>query len=593
MDDYRTTINAVKLKNMQAIKWVILFLILSGLISFASGSELSQLQWTQGVSGKLQRGEVISYNVYSVEAVDFPMPVRSDKYKAVPEEPVQPFVGLNILKNGSIIGTVVLGSGESYITPDSELQVTVTELPSPSAAEWLYESYSPWATIELDPRGTPNINVLIDTNNDNYISLSDTDIVATVQLENTGSADAINVDINVATELPLTRGSLKYHYDTIKKGDSIAETITFRPPYVLEQKEYYISANVSWYDVKEIFYTEKYQKNVTIAPEPKITSLSISKSVDNKIYLGDNAMVSISLKNHRKDDLNNISVTDSLPYGFKLIGNTTLQWIANIPAGGDWDIHYLMKPQESNIEGVELPSAVAEFTINKENYSIQSNQPQIKVYGPNIVLTKQADVSEMNPDETVTVTVVAENTGNTPTEVLIKDALPENAIIVSGNTTYETFLESNKKVSFNYSIRIDSSQPIRLPPATANYFELGNTGGQISTVSQEFIIGNQKVPEEILSEPTPEETTPEPTYEPKSEPTSEINVTVPAINESSGNSTSSNNNEQEINDILNFLFGCDTNSSFVSPKIEKIFASEPDNQSKICIEWTKTISEQQ
>ncbi|MCZ7394047.1 MAG: hypothetical protein O8C56_12100 [Candidatus Methanoperedens sp.] len=575
MNEYRTTIYAVKLKNMQAIKWVILFLILSGLISFASGSELSQLQWVQGVSGKLHRGEVLSYNGYSVEAVDFPMPVRSDKYKAEPEEPVQPFVGLNVSKNGSFIGTVVLGSGESYITPDSELQVTVTALPSQSAIEWLYESYSPWATIELDARGIPNINVLIDTNNDNYISLSDTDIVATVELENTGSADAINVDMNVATELPVTRGSLKYHYDTIKKGDSITETITFRPPYVLEQKDYDILANVTWYDVTDMFYTEKYQKTVTIAPEPKDTSLSISKSVDSKIYLGDNAMVSISLKNHIKDDLNNISVTDSLPDGFKPIGNTTLHWIANIPAGGDWDIHYLIKPQESNIDGVELPSAVAEFTIEKENYSIQSNQPKIIVYGPKIVLTKQADVSGMNPDETVTVTVAAENTGSTPTEVLIKDVLPENAIIISGNTMYEAFLESNKKVSFNYSIRIGASPPIRLPPATANYFEPGNKGGQISTVSQEPIItGTKKVPEEILPEPTPEETTPEPTHEPTPEPTSEINVTVPAINESSGNSTSSNNNKQEINDILNFLFGCDTNSSSVSPKIKNRFCME-------------------
>lgn len=544
---------------MQLIKWVTLFLILSGFISFASGSEFSQLQWAHGVSGKLQRDEVISYGGYSVEVVDFPMPVRSDKYKSEPEEPVEPFVGLNIFKNGSFISTIALGLEESYIVPDSELMVTVTELPSQSSSEWLYESYSPWATIELSPRGTPDINVLIDTKNDNYISSSDTDIVATVELKNTGSADAINVDMNIVTELPVMRGSLKYHYGTIKKGDSITETITFAPPYLLEQKEYYISANVSWYDVMDIFYTEKTQTNVTIAAEPKNTSLSVRKSVDSKIYLGDNAMVSISLKNHRKEDLNNISVTDSPPNGFKPIGNTTLHWIANIPAGGDWDYHYLIKPQEANKDGVELPSAIAEFTIKKENYSIQSNQPKIKVYGPKIVLTKHAEVSEMNPYETA-VTVDAENTGNVPTKVLIRDVLPENAIIISGNTTYEKFLESNKNVSFNYSIWIDSSQPIRLPPATASYFELGNTGGQISTVSQELIIGTKKVPEGIMSKPTPEVTKPEP----------EINVTVPAINESSGNFTKSKNIEREINDVLNFLFGCDANSSSVSPKIKNI-----------------------
>ncbi len=544
---------------MELIKWVMLSLVLSEVIGFATGSELSQLQWAQGVSGKLARGDVISYNDYSVVAVDFPAPVRSDKYKEEPEEPVQPFVGLNILKDGNIIGTAMLGSGESYITPDSELQVTVTGLPSSSSSEWLYESYSPWATVELDPRGTPSINVLIDTNSDNYTSLSDTDVVATVELQNTGTADAINVDLNLSTELPLTKGNLKYDYATIKKGDSVTETITFRSPYVSEQKEYSILANVSWQDVENLFSSQEYEKDVTIAPEPKSTSLSIRKSVDSKIYLGDNALVSISLKNHRKDDLNNISITDSPPDGFKLIGNTTLHWIADIPAGGDWDIHYLVKPQDAEVDGVELPPAVAGFTIENENYSIQSNQPHIVVYGPKIVLTKQADVDEINPGDIVTVMVAAENTGNTPTKLIVNDALPENATLISGNTTYETFLESNKIASFNYSISI-SDPPITLPAANAIYFEPGNKGGKVSTVSQEVII-NKKVQE--VPQPTPEVTTPEPTPDPTPEPTP---TTAPGVNESS----SSNN---KINDILNFLFGCDTNGS-ISSTIKSAFCTE-------------------
>lgn len=545
---------------MELIKWVILSLALSGLIGFATGSELSQLQWAQGVSGKLARGDIISYNDYSVVAVDFPSPVRSDKYRDEPEEPVQPFVGLNILKNGNIIGTAMLGAGESYVTPDSELQVTVTGLPSSSSSEWLYESYSPWATVELDPRGTPSINVLINTNSDNYTSPSDNDIVATIELQNTGSADAINVEMNLSSELQITRGSLRYDYAAIKKGESVAETITFRPPYVLSQKEYSISANVSWYDVMNLFSSQEYVKDVTIAPEPKSTSLSIRKSVDSKIYLGDSALVSISLKNHRKDDLDNISITDSPPDGFKLIGNTTLHWIANIPAGGDWDIHYQVKPQDAEVDDVALPPAVVGFTIENENYSIQSNQPHIKVYGPKIVLMKQADVSEINPGDTVTVTVVAENTGNTPTKLIVNDTLPENAALISGNTTYETFLESNKKASFSYSIR--ASAPITLPPANAIYFEPGNKGGKVSIVSHEVVI-DKKI-QEVFSQQNPEPT-PEPTVEPTPEPTP-----TSGINES----RAENNNE--INDILDFLFGCDTNS-FLSPAIKSTFCTKENS----------------
>ncbi len=280
--------------------------------------------------------------------------------------------------------------------------------------------------------------------------------------------------------------------------------------------------------------------------------------MERLVLFGSGAMVSISLKNHRKDDLNNISITDSPPEGFKLVGNTTLHWIADIPAGGDWDIHYLVKPLDAELDGVELPPAVAAFTIENQNYSIQSNQPSIKVYGPKIVLTKQTDVSEISPGDIVTVTVVAENTGNTPTKLILNDTLPENAALISGNTTYETFLESNKKASFNYSIRV--SAPITLPPANAIYFEPGNKGGEVTIASQGVII-NKKAQE--VPQPTPE-----PTPEPTATPTP---TTAPGIKESG---SISNNNG--LNDILNFLFGCDNSS--ISPAIKGTFCSEENSK---------------
>ncbi len=539
-------------KSYGLIHWAVIFLILSGFISSASGFEFSQLQWDEGVSGKLQRNGVISYEEYSVKVVAFPPPVESDRYRDVPSEPVDPFVGLKISKNGTSIDTAILMPGDSYITPDGELKVTALGLPSSLSTVWLYENYTPWAVIELTPRATPDIEVSIDIENDNYTSSSD--IVATVQIENTGYADAVNVDMRIATELQLIRGQLKYHYDKIENGDSITETITFTPPHLLEQEDYEIFANVSGYDVKDILYTAEYPAYVTIEAEPPI-GLTVRKSANNRIYLRDYAMISLSLKNNGKEDLKNVSITDSLPDGFKLVGNTTLHWVANIPAGGEWDYRYQVKPLESNKDGVVFPSASAEFAIKEEFYNIESNQPKIKVYGPKIVLTKEANVSEIDPKETanvIMVTVTAENTGNAPTKVLVRDVLPENATVIEGNTTYEEFLESNNKVSFNYSIIIESSPPIKLPPATADYYELGTRGTKISNVSQELIIGI-KAPEEILPEPAPEAIEPE--------PAPEINVTLPAVNGSSDNATDSSNLRSRFIAILNFIFGCDENST--------------------------------
>lgn len=463
------------------IRVAVIFMI-PGLVSTAWAFEISQLQWDSGATVKLQRGEVFTYKDYSVEAVMFPAPVESNRYRDIPDEPVDPYVGLNISKNGNFIDTVVLREEDSYILPDGELKVNVTQLPSKTASEWLYESYAPWAAIELSPRGTPDLKVSIEADS------SAAEIATTVQLENTGSADAINVDMRIETVLQIEKGSLKYHYDRIKKGESITETITFSTPQLLEQKKYGILANVSGYDAKDIYYTSVDQKVVTVVPQ----SLSIRKNANNKIYLKDYAMVTLSLKNNGKMNIKNVSISDSLPNSFKLVGSRTLHWVVDIPAGGDWDFRYLVKPEEANKDGIVLPSAIVEFKIDKKLYSIRSNQPKIRVNGPEIVLMKQTNISEIEPNQTITVLnviVTAKNTGNTPTKVFIRDNLPENATVVSGNTIREEFLEANRTVSFNYSVVIESAPPIRLPPAVADYYELGAMGEKKSTASNESVIG--------------------------------------------------------------------------------------------------------
>jgi len=489
---------------------VMIALILFG-FGLPQAFDTSSLQWARGVSGKLLIGETLSYKEYSVEVMAFPAQVESQKYKAEPEEPVDAFVGLNISKKGSFIGVAVLRLEESYITPDGELKVTAKELPNKNSKEWLYESYAPWAVVELDPRGTPSLGVSIQTDKDAYASSEDTDIIATVKLENTGSADAINVYMAIESLLPVMRGTPKYHYDKIKPGDVITETITYKAPILSEHKIFSISGNVSGYDVKDISYSASFLKSISMAAEIPVI-LSIQKSTVNKMYLKDYTIISLSVKNNGRYDAENVNITDSLPDGFKLLSNQMLRWIVDIPAGGEWAEHYLIRPQEANKEGVVMPVATAEFTFNNEFYSIRSNAPKIIVYGPKIVLRKQADVSVFNPGDTLTVTVNAENTGSTVTRVSIIDKLPDKTTLVSGSTMFEGFLDPTKNVNFNYTLRIDSSESIILPAATAQYYELGSKGRKISTKSREIELQLKSARKEP-SPPTPLATiaTPEPT----------------------------------------------------------------------------------
>ncbi len=465
------------------LKVVIVLLILSGFINLVSAYEESDLQWAPGVSNTLHLNDVITYNGYTVKAKDFPAPVESNRYSETPSEPVNPFVGLNVSKNGSFTNNTALGTGESYVTPDGEMRVMVTGLPLQNSTEWLFESYNPWAVVELDPRGKPELDISIDTDKGEYSLADDTEIIAYVTISNTGMADAVNVDLNIDAPFSVKNGSLKYHYERIKKGESVTEGITFILPVTTEDKTYSILANVSAYDVKNLPYPANSSKQISMAANPK-WSMSLQKTTLEKIYLKDSAMISLDLKNDGKVDIKNVSIDDALPTGFKLVSNTSLHWIADIPAGGEWNYHYIVAPLEPNAGGVVFPVATAEFNVNRELYGIRSNQPKMVVYGPLVTLNKSTDVSAINPGDTATVTVTAKNTGSTPTKVFIRDQLPAKTTLISGVTTYEDFLEAGKEVNFSYTLKADSDIPIELPPATAQYYELGTSGRKINTSSQ-------------------------------------------------------------------------------------------------------------
>ncbi len=539
-------------KNYGQVKWrVPLLLALLSFISIASAVDYSTYQWATGVSGKLHLGESLSYMEYSVEPVIFPSPAESEKYTSLPADAVMPFVGLNISRNGSFINSTILQTGESFVVPGGELRVTVINLPSKYSPEWLYESYDPWAQVELSPRGKPEPDIYISTNKNEYASSAAAEITADVTTANMGSADLFNVDVIVETDLQIKRGVLRYHYDSVKKGESLTNTIVFSTPILSEIKPYNISARMSGKDVKDISYSAEFLKTISITPEPlKIPTLR--KSSNPKIYLRDTAIVTLSLKNNDKYPLKNVSITDSIPENFKLVGNSSLKWIVNLEPYGMWDAHYLIKPLVPFKEGTFLPAANAEFRLRNEYYVVQSDQFEMVVNGPLIVLNKQTDVPEIKPGETVTVTVVAVNSGNTPTQVNVSDELPEGATLVGGNTMHQEYLLAGRELKFSYTIRIDSEVPIVLPPAIADYFELGAKGAKIKAVSNG--VGINIKSQTVTPEPTPEPT--QVVEVPDNSAAGAVNVSDKPV-EPAEPVKKPSSEPVEVNNILKLLLGCD------------------------------------
>ncbi|SNQ61366.1 COG1361 family protein [Candidatus Methanoperedens nitratireducens] len=546
------------------IKAVVVLLIISGFIGLVSAYEETDLQWASGISKTLHRNDIIAYNGYTVKAISYPDPVESDRYSEIPSEPIDPFVGLNVSKNGSFANNTALGLENSYITPDGELRVIVRKLPSKNSTDWLLESYNPWATVELNPRGKPKLVVSVETDKDEYSSADDTEIIASVTVKNSGSADAVNVDLNIDAPFPTKNGGLKYHYERIKKGESVTEDIIFISPIPTGDQMYSILANASAFDVKDLPYPANSSKQLSVVVNPE-WSMSLRKTTLEKIYLKDSAMVSITLKNNGKIDIKNVTIEDSVPRGFKLVSNTSLNWVADISAGGEWNYRYLVTPEEPNARGVVFPVATAEFKVKKELFGIRSNQPKIIVHGPLVTLEKHTDVSALNPGDTVTVTVSAKNNGSTPTRIFIKDQLPNGTTLVGGTTSFEEFLEAGKDVMFSYTIKIDSTEPVKLQPATAQYYKLGNTGGKISIESKGVEI-RIKSPDEdnrvaeatqnITPPPPPE--TPAPSEPLDTEPVTSGNN---GINEPGQDKLPVIEPPMQVGAILGFMLGCNDTSA--------------------------------
>ncbi len=561
-----------------SIKLIIAILVISGFVSPAYAFDVSALQWGTGTSGKLMRGEELVYNDYTVKATAFPAPVKSSLYSGTPAEAVNPFVGINLSKNGVLISSILLAQGEYYIIPDSELKVTAKVLPSKDGTEWVYETYAPWAEIEISPRGIPALEISVETDYGEYTSSANSEVAATVTIKNTGSADLLNANMNVLTTLPLKRGILKYNYERIKKDESVTQDIFFATPMITEITNYEILANITGYDTKDLFYTAQSSKTILIAPEPEQVP-TLRKNVNAKIYLEEYAMVSLTFKNNANYELKNVTITDTLPDGFKLLSNNSLHWVATIPAQGEWNSRYIIKPLVANKDGAVLPSAVADFRTRREYYSIPSNQPILIVHGPNIKLTKQIDVSKINPGDTVTVTVLAENDGSTPTKISIKDQLPPEGTLVSGSTTLDDFLEANKATRFSYSLRIDSEQPVRLPPATVVFNELDAKSGKLTSVSNELEIGI-KSPESEQTENEPQasfeitEAPPEPAPTPELPYTPIVEEEEPVPQETPEPViTPVPVSPEEIQVVLNSILGCSsasTNESVVACSLIKI-----------------------
>ncbi len=511
----------------------------------ASAFSPGDIEWGTAVSGTLYKGSTLTSGQYVVKAVQFPSAVPGIKDingNIVPETDVDPSVLLELYKNGVLTKQLIMNlQSEPFIDPDYEVKVSATGFIAKNAKEWVYEYYNPSATISIQTRGTPKIDVSVTTDKSAYTSYDDKIVTATVTVTNSGTARAKNVDANLDIgELKLRGGDssqLHQYYNALGVGASQSFSVILVVPELIDQKSYVLSANARGIDVKDLEY-KAVTGSVTISISPKQNYFTVSKAVSkDRMYLQNTVLVRLTVANSGMFDAYNIHVTDSMNDNFELKSNTSLQWdYPVLKAGESREMTYSIKPLETNINGFTIPAASAQFTVNNKPYSASSNTFTVIVNGPKIVLTKTVDKKSVNLSDDVTVTVSINNVGNIATKAEVKDSLPDGVSLVSGSMSLDsTLLDLNSPQTFSYTIKMNTEGEIVLPPAVANFTDIEYRGATRAAKTSDrpviTVIDPSKItpvptetpaPAQTTAQETPQETTTEtplPTETPEPTPT--------------------------------------------------------------------------
>ncbi len=538
--------NSNKLNSVNILMLTMLGMIIATTNVYAVSNE--QLKWSEGDTYTLKPTDnMVTQNDYTIKAIDFPSPARGRRTvndTIVPANPVAPFVTLELYKdmvnNTTPIVTFSLLVGDEYITEDQELRITISDIPGSDSQDWVYEYYNPWASVRMQKRAVPNLNIdiILKDVDDNEIDTVDPgeSFKVEVDMKNTGDDVLKNMNYHVDPDPLLIKSSLvasNILTDTIydmaideeKKMD-----MTLVAPAVMDDTEYYINVNVTGHDAKDISYNWNNSNKIFVRNATECVWLN--KTTKDTVYLKENVNVILNIANRAPLAMNHIEIYDTIPDSRLLFrkDNTfenITEFLSNkssIEPGESLTLSYILKPREPGI--YVLPEFKVNYSMGGREISKSSNEVGFRVFGPIVVLNKSA----MNKgNEVIEVKVTAKNIGNGFTIAKIEDELPENATIISGSTNLSTSLDVDAEKTMTYTIKIPGLRDINsmsLPPARATYYlddyKFSTSSDEKIAVSKEALTGtpvgtSTKTPIEAAVAP------------PKSEePSKKVVATIPA-----------------------------------------------------------------
>lgn len=458
---------------------VFIFSILS-MTAFAA----DEVEWVEKKgAAKLYWGNSITVEGYEIKAEDF----NENK-----------MVFVSISKDGEKLKSFPLTAGLEFVHND-EIKVYARsvnpnyEVITRDGKEFRTGNWNPYAELDILVRGQPNFDIVVETKKDTYDSklTGDSRIDVTIKVKNDGEARAENVVLTVDTAgLEVLSGKTKYTYSKVLKGETLEPiNLTLKAPTPWEDTDFNITARTTYVDIKDKKYERIGSKVIKIE---KKWGLVISKNFPKERRMGEPVHVSVNVRNRGLCDINNIMLEDSIVSDMHLQQDVTFDKTLSLKTGeiAEDVFKYTLIPEKPG--EFTFPKTVATFTLpNGQKETVDSNNSQkITVYGPYIEIKKTVDKQQLNPEEKLTVTVTAKNTGNVDASVTLTDTIPSEAKLISGETSFKQVLGKNGgSKTITYVLQMHEEGEVQIPACKASFLDLNKYSGEAISESPVVYVG--------------------------------------------------------------------------------------------------------
>jgi hypothetical protein len=460
-------------------KTIVIFFILFSGISHAYADET---EWVDPQEKTLRLTETFTRAGFLIEATDF----------------YDNSALLTVYDSNRNVITKNITRINDYIEVDKSLNITVIKLEEVSgnisAGHGLNVIVDQWVRIETRIAGSPSpkisiISKAIVLNNKTIVRrifIPGSEIAINFSVRNDGKAKLKRIYLKINTSLPVLYGD-KLDYEIFELGagnESEVITVRFGAPSVEQQQFFLISAEARGNDIFDRVYRAGDSINIEVNPQTG-RKIDIKKYVSEKIYFGDIAVVSLSIKNNLSQATGNISLMEFLPAGLGPL-DPNLTWTFSLGPQESKLISYKVRPEKPGTYYLQPGSSVIEY---RDELYYNFKLVKLIVNGPYVVLMKSASPDTPGMGENITVRLEARNIGDSNAIVRLNDSVPENYSLPSKDyfpVLNTLVLHPGDSKSFSYEINVAGPGDHVIPPAKA-------------TVLDQFLYQDERYEQKITS----------------------------------------------------------------------------------------------